>query len=325
MRILIAESEGFSRAALARLRQRADVVTADLDRAGLLDAVSDVDILWVRLRHHIDEEIFQRAPKLRALVSNTTGLTHIDLAAAHARSVRVLSLRGQTDFLRTVPATAELTLALLLALVRHVPAACAHVRAGGWNRYPFQGHDLSGKVAGIVGYGRLGARVAGYLRAMGMHVIATTRDTDPIVDPVERLPLMDLLAAADVVTMHVDLNPQTHGMMDVPQFAAMKRGAWFINTSRGEVIDEPALLGALEGGHLGGAALDVLAHEHELGGTPRPLVQYAATHDNLLITPHIGGYTQESLARTEEFLAEELIAYLDHRLPESTAAQAVQR
>ncbi len=323
MRILIAESDGFSPVALARLQSKIEVVTADLDRAQLLVAVGDVDALWVRLRNRIDREVLEHAPSLRVLVTNTTGLNHIDLDAARERSVHVISLRGETDFLRTIRATAELTLALLLALVRKLPAACNHVRAGGWDRYGFQGHDLFGKTAGIVGYGRLGAVVSSYLKALGMRVTAATKEPHPPIEEIEVVPLHVLLPKADVVTVHVDLTSETHGLIGAQQFAAMKPGAWLVNTSRGEVVDEAALLAALESGHLGGAALDVLSDEHALVGRHRPLVQYAATHDNLLITPHIGGYTKESLARTEEFLADRLLAHFGMPPGHDSAAPAV--
>ena len=313
MRILIAESEGFAPAALQRLRERAVVVEADVSRAGLLAAMGSVDALWVRLRHQIDEEVLSAAPRLRVIVTNTTGVNHIDLDAARRRGIKVISLRGEVELLKTVRGTAELTLGLVLALVRHLPAATAHVREGGWDRYPFKGHDLYEKTAGIVGFGRLGQIVASYLRALGMRVIATTRDGDRTkrVEGVTMVRLEELLGQADLVSLHVDLNPETRGMMGVRQFAAMKRGAWLVNTARGEVVDEAALLDALKSGTLAGAALDVVAGEPMVDVRNRPLLQYAATHDNLIVTPHIGGYTFESLARTEQYLADKLLDFLD--------------
>lgn len=307
--VLIAEANGFSPLALRQLREHAHVVEADLDRAGLLAAVAEADVLWVRLRNRIDDEVLQAGRRLRAIVTNTTGLTHIDVAGAERRGIAVLSLRGEADFLRTVRATAELTLGLMVALVRRLPAAAAHAAAGGWDRYGFKGHDLYEKTAGIVGLGRLGRIVAGYARALEMQVLATSVAAEP-AEGVTMVPLDELLARADLVTIHVDLNPGTRGFFGAAEFAAMKPGAWFVNTSRGEVIDEPALLDALERGRLAGAALDVLAGEPP--GAGHPLVRYAATHDNLILTPHIGGYTTESLARTELHLTSLLLQAL-HR------------
>jgi D-3-phosphoglycerate dehydrogenase len=313
MKILLAESEGFAPEALVRLRDRAEVIEADLRRTELLDAVGDADVLWVRLRTQIDREVFAAAPRLRVLVTNTTGLNHIDLDEARRRGVHVISLRGEVELLRTIRATAELTLSLALALVRQLPAAAAHVAQGGWNRYQFKGHDLYEKTAGIVGYGRLGSIVASYFRALGMSVVTTTRETDPgpSSDQVSVLPLDELLRQSDLVSVHVDLNAGTHGLFGPDQFATMKPGAWFVNTSRGEVVDETALLGALSSGRLRGAALDVVCDELSPDLHQRPLLRYAATHDNVIITPHIGGYTFESLARTEQHLAGRLLEYLE--------------
>lgn len=304
--ILVAESAGFSPDALASLRQHATVVAADLDRAQLISAVADADVLWVRLRSRIDDEVFAAAPRLRVVVSNTTGLNHIDLDAAARRGIEVLSLRGDTQFLQTVRGTAELTLALTLALVRRVPAAAAHAAGGGWDRYRFKGHDLYGKTAGIIGFGRLGRIVATYLQALGMRVVATTLDPAP-AEGVTFVPLDALLRESDLVSVHVDLNPGSRGLLGAREFAAMQPHAWFVNTARGEVVDEAALLAALEDGRIAGAALDVVAGEPPAGGARHPLVAYAATHDNLLLTPHIGGYTFESLERTEQHLAGRLL------------------
>ena len=310
MTILIAESVGFAPLALQRLRQRAHVIEGDLDRAELLAAVSSADVLWVRLRNQVDEEVLNAATRLRVIVTNTTGLNHVDVDAARQRGICVLSLRGETEVLRTVRGTAELTLGLILALVRRVPAAAAHVNAGGWNRYGFKGHDLYEKTAGIVGLGRLGQIVATYLQALGMHVLATTPESGG-APGVTLVPLDELLTLADVVSVHVDLNPGTRGLIGEREFATMKNGAWFVNTSRGEVVDEPGLLAALERGTLAGAALDVLAGEPPVNMPFHPLVRYAATHDNLILTPHIGGYTFESLARTELHLTTVLMRVLD--------------
>ncbi|MCX6360317.1 MAG: hydroxyacid dehydrogenase [Armatimonadetes bacterium] len=312
LRIVVAESDGFSPAAAERLRGLGDVAFADADRAGLAALVRDADVLWVRLRHRIDADLLAAAPRLRAIVSPTTGLNHIDLDEAARRGVAVLSLRGETEFLRTVRATAEHTVGLLLALVRRIPGAARHVSAGGWNRDAFRGGELYGKTAAVVGYGRLGRIVAGYLAAFGMRVAAVDPNVEAAdVDPGTRLcALGEALAEADVVTLHVNLDATTTGLFGAERFAAMRAGALLVNTARGELLDEAALLSALEQGRLAGAALDVLADERSDGMGGRPLVEYARTHDNLIITPHIGGATRESMAKTEAFMAGRLAEFL---------------
>ena len=311
-RILVAESDRFTARAESILRDLGDVQLADLDRAGLLRNLGDTDVLWVRLRHRIDAEVMALAPRLKFIVSPTTGLNHIDLAAAAQRGVHVVSLRGETGFLREIRATAEHTLALALALLRHLPGACNHVKAGGWNRDLFWGRELAGKSVGIIGFGRLGQIVAEYFQAFGCRVLAT----DPLVASaavtpnVSFVPLAELLATADLVTLHVNLSDTSQRFFGRDQFARMKTGSWFINTARGELVDEVALLAALESRQLAGAAVDVLADESSVGMQNHPLVQYSRTHDNLIITPHLGGCTFESVEKTEVFLAEKLRSLL---------------
>jgi D-3-phosphoglycerate dehydrogenase / 2-oxoglutarate reductase len=308
-RILIAESHGFPQPALERLRDAADVVAADLDRPQLERAVADADILWVRLRHQIDAALLSLAPHLQVIATPTTGLTHIDLEAVENRGIELLCLRGETDFLREVRATAEHTIGLMLSLLRHIPAAVEHVCGGGWDRDAFQGGELYGKTVAVVGYGRLGRIVARYLAAFGCRVLVC----DPHVQPrsveagVELVPLEEAIPLADVVTLHVNLTGSSRQFFGVRQFDSMKPGSSFLNTSRGELVDEEALLDALRSGRLAGAALDVLCEEHSTGMGWHALVQYAIGHRNLIITPHIGGCTVESMQKTELFLCQKLL------------------
>jgi D-3-phosphoglycerate dehydrogenase len=306
--ILVAESQGFSKDATALLRRVGRVLLNDVDRTELLHAVAPVDVLWVRLRHHIDEELMERAPRLKVIVTPTTGLNHIDMEEAARRGIRVLSLRGETEFLKNVHATAEHTVGLILSLLRHIPEARAHVVGGGWSRDGFRGSELAGKTVGIVGYGRLGRIISRLLLAFETRVLASdphvwTTDVDPGVQVV---PLTELLQQADIVSLHVNLYAETTGFFGKEHFAQMKPGARFVNTARGELVDETALLEALRSSHLSGAALDVLTEERSTGMGNHPLVRYARGHDNLLLTPHIGGCTTESMEKTELHMARKL-------------------
>ncbi len=306
--ILVAESNGFPRAAAETLRLAANLKLADLDRNQLLREARAADVLWVRLRNLIDAEVIEAAPRLKIIVTPTTGLNHIDLVEAERRDIQILSLRGETEFLKEVRATAEHTIGLILALVRNTAAASASVLKGAWNRDLFRGDELYGKTVGVVGYGRLGRIVARHLRAFEMRVLTYDPQLNPtsVEDGVEFVSLPELLRQADIVTLHVNLCAETSGFFGALQFAAMKRGARLINTSRGELIDEQALLAALSSGHLAGVALDVLSNENSGGMENHPLIKYARHHPNLLITPHIGGCTSESMEKTELFLAEKL-------------------
>lgn len=311
-KVLVSECDRFSSEAAEILSGIADVSFRDLNRAELLDSVEEFEVLWVRLRHQIDRQVLEQGPNLKFICSPTTGLNHIDLDEADRRGIRVLSLRGEVDFLREIRATAEHTIGLMLSLLRKLPAAIDHVNHGGWDRDPFCGGELHRKTIGVVGFGRLGRLVARYASAFDARVLVADPnvDQDQIPDAVKKVSIETLLGMSDIVTLHVNLCDATSGFFGKDHFALMKENTWFINTSRGELVDETALLESLTSGRLRGAALDVLSGERATGMGDHPLVRYANQHSNLLITPHIGGCTAESMAKTEIFLAEKLCAAL---------------
>ncbi|MBN2386555.1 MAG: hypothetical protein JXB85_06005 [Anaerolineales bacterium] len=311
IRILNLEPENYSGEALALLQSLGEVDAGPHGRAALLELVGRYQVLIVRLAHQIDREVLGRATRLRVLVSATTGLDHIDVAAAEALGVTILSLRGETEFLRNIPATAEHTWGLLLALVRNLPAAHASVLAGEWQRDRFRGHDLAGQTLGLLGLGRIGEKVARYGLAFGMRVTAFDPYRTGWPEGVERLSRQsELLQQSRILSIHVPLNAETEGLVGAAELALLPPGAWLINTARGQVLDEQALLAALEGRHLAGAALDVLSDERGGALAESALVRYACEHANLILTPHIGGATGESMAATEVFMAHKLSAFL---------------
>ena len=312
-RILVTESKGFSAVAERVLKELGAVKMADIhNRAELLALTTNATVLWIRLRHRIDSEVLDAAPALRCIVTPTTGLNHIDVEAAAAHGTTILSLRGETDFLKDVRATAEHTLALTLALLRRLPSAAAHAACGGWDRDSFRGRELYGKTIGIVGYGRVGRIVARYCRAFDCNVLAT----DPRLSPADveagtdLVSLGELLQRADIVSVHASYSRESHGFFGKTEIDSMCPGAWLINTARGELVDSNALLAALASGRIAGAALDVLDGEFAGVGAENPLVTYARAHDNLLLTPHIGGCTIESMEKTEGYMAGRLREFL---------------
>ncbi len=323
-KILIAEPLDFSAAAIALLQTAGEVELRRCGREELTDAFAAYDVVWFRLGHRIDEAMLGRRPRCRILATPVTGLDHIDLAACEARGIRVISLRGETEFLKNVRATAELTIGLTLSLLRNIPAAHAAARDGIWKRDRFRGRELFGRTVGIVGVGRLGTLVAGMFRAFGSRVIGYDPREDFPQDAAERIPtLAELLTQADIVIVLVRYDESTHHLLGDREFSRMKLGAVLINTSRGGVVDEAALIAALDSGRLAGAALDVLDGEPEIDRN-HPLVAYARDHANLLLTPHIGGNTVESFEKTELFLAEKVVRAvqelrLEHRIVEHGA------
>lgn len=312
IRILNAEPQAYSPEAQWILTKLGAVVERELSRSELLQEVQGYDVLIVRLAHQIDREVLEAGCRLKAIVTATTGLDHVDANFAQSRGITVLSLQGETEFLRTVSATAEHTWALLLALLRRVPQASAAVQQGGWDRDAFRGRELDGKRLGIVGLGRVGQKVAHYAQAFNMVVGAYDPYALEWVEGVWRAPsLADLLHRSDVLSLHAPLTSETEGMIGADELAQLPPGAVLVNTSRGQLLNEEALVRALEGGHLGGAALDVVSQEREPAQRREsPLLGYAACHDNLLFTPHIGGATHESMAKTEIFMARKLERFL---------------
>ena len=313
LRILNVEPDQYSDDARSILKTIGHLVEQNMERNELLECIHEFDVLIVRLRHQVDAELMDAASNLKVIVSATTGLDHIDLEHAAKRKITVLSLRGETEFLRSIPATAELTWGLLLALTRNIPSAHASVLNGEWERDRFKGHELLGKRLGILGLGRIGEKVAAYGIAFGMKVIAYDpyrKDTLPCIAMKDALET--LLRETDVLSIHVPLNSETEGMIGAKEIGSLPQGSYLTNTARGAVLDENALLEALQTGYLAGAALDVLSRERMPGTSP--LIEYARTHSNLLLTPHIGGVTYESMRATEMFMAEKLERHVKDRL-----------
>lgn len=313
--ILVAEKSSFSLRGLQALAEIGPVSARDLSQSELVEAVNGYSILIIRLGLQVTAEVMRANPKLLAIGTPTTGLDHLDLETAHHLGIEILSLKGERAFLDQVYATAEHTMALMLALLRHVPAAFNAVKRYEWRRDIYRGYELNGKTLGIVGCGRLGGMVARYGMAFGMRVLAYDPYQPMLPEGVLGYDgLAEMLGECDIVSIHVPLNEETRGMFSEDRFNRLRSGAWLVNTARGAVIDANALIRALESGRLAGAALDVLPAEGELKpGKSNALIEYARAHDNLLITPHIGGATQESVEKADLFLARKLDQFLKTR------------
>ncbi len=308
--VVILEPEHYSEEAL-RLYGRLGSVSAERfaeDRRA--KELADARVLVIRLGK-ITKETLDLAPKLEVIASPTTGLNHIDMEEVERRGIKIVSLKGRRDITEKIYATSEHTIALLFALIRRIPSFHQHVIGGGWDRQRFIGSEVSGKTIGIVGCGRLGIRVAEILKAMGAHVVGTDpyQAKEHIPSFIEMLSEKELLERSDIVSLHVDLRSDNEHMFGESQFAAMKPGAYFINTSRGQLVDERAMLVALESGRLAGAATDVMDNEDPKGAhlSGNSLIEYAQAHENVIITPHIGGATKESMAMTEDAIALEVL------------------
>lgn len=303
----IVVADPLSAAGLALLREAgAEVVDLGAgDRARLLDLVADADALLVRSRTRVDAELLRAGRRLQVVGRAGIGVDNVDMATATELGILVVNA-PTANLLSAV----EHTFALLLALARNIPAADASLKAGEWKRSRFEGMELKDKTLGIVGLGRIGQQVAARARTFEMKVVAF----DPYLAPeqgdrlgTELIDLDTLLATADVVTLHVPFTEETAGLLNAERLGRMKPGALLVNCSRGGVVDEAALLAALESGHLGGAALDVLAEE-----PPRDLA--LVRHPRVVATPHLGAQTAEAQERTATETAQTVLAALEGSL-----------
>jgi lactate dehydrogenase-like 2-hydroxyacid dehydrogenase len=268
-------------------------------RRDLSDALHDAQGLLIDSHVTADSALLELAPHLRALSTISVGSDHIDLAAASRRAIAVTHTPVLSD------AVADLTLALILMTARRLGEAVDIVANGGWDD-ALLGTDLRSKTLLIVGFGRIGQEVARRALGFKMHVCAfDTRAEVGEIAGVERVAtLADGLARADIVSLHVDLNPTTRHLIDEGALAAMKPTAFLINTSRGGVVDQPALTSALVENRLGGAGLDVLASEPPGAGEPLLAMR------NVVVLPHIGSATIETRRAMLNCAIDNLVACL---------------
>lgn len=272
--------------------------------AALIAACRDADAILARLAT-VTRGVIEAAPRLRIVARHGVGVDAVDLEAATSRGV-VVTTTGAAN----AAAVAEYTFALLLGLLRRVPAADAGMRAGHWSRAPLVGAELDGKTLGVIGIGAIGHRVARQGLGFGMRVLAhdPMLQTAPVPD-VEMVALPRLLAEADVISLHMRLDAGTHGMIGAAALAAMKPSAVLVNTARGELVDEPALVAALRAGGIAGAALDTFAEEPLAAASPLRAM------DNVILSPHVAGQTREALARVGIAAADAILDELAGRRP----------
>ncbi|RXP52737.1 hypothetical protein EC396_10910 [Lutibacter sp. HS1-25] len=271
----------------------------------LVDCLKQCDIFWFRLNHKLTRSIL-KGVKCKYILCAVTGLDHIDIKSCEEFGIKVISLKNEFEFLREIRATAEHTFGLMLALIRKSKSAFKHVESGLWNRYLFEGTELYEKKIGILGFGRLGEIVANYAFAFGMEVYyydiihKTTNSSFMKCESAE-----ELFSIVDVLSIHLPYNEQTHFMVNKRLLNYMKPGCFLINTSRGGLVNEDELALMIKKRKIGGYATDVLYGEPTIEN--HPLVHLSKTHENVLITPHIGGNTYESIERTENFVAQKLL------------------
>jgi glyoxylate reductase len=273
----------------------------------LQEGAREAEGLLCLLTDQIDASLLDACPRLRVVSSCSVGLDHVDLGEATRRGIPV----GHTPGVLT-ETTAELAFALLLAAARRIPEADRFVREGHWTPARswepdlLLGRDLHGARLGIVGLGAVGREVARRASGFGMRVLGWSRSPGE-VPGVERVPFPDLLSASDFLSIHVALTPETRGLVGADEIARMPRGAILVNTARGGIVDEMALLAALESGRIAAAALDVFESE------PLPAASPLRRAPNLILAPHIGSATIATRSRMADLAVENLLAGLQGR------------
>lgn len=298
-------SDPISEKGLAKLREAGDVevdVRTGLSPQELAAIIGEYDALIVRSQTKVTAELINAGRRLKVIGRAGVGVDNIDVAAATSRGIIVLNApEGNTI------SAAEHTWAMLLALARQIPDACASLKAGQWDRKRFLGVELAGKVLGVIGFGRIGSEVARRAQGFRMHVLAY----DPFLSleraeamGVEMVELEELFRRSDFITVHTPMTPETRHLIGERQLAMMKDGVRIVNVARGGIVDEAALLAALESGKVAGAALDVFEEE------PPPASSPLIRHPRVVVTPHLGASTVEAQENVAVDVAEELIKAL---------------
>ena len=307
IRVLLLENVNDSAVALFHAAGYTNLtrLTKALDGEALREALEGAHILGIRSRTQLTDEVFAAADRLMAVGCFSVGTNQVDLDAARRLGIPVFN----APFSNT-RSVAELVIGEIVMLLRRIVPRSVSAHTGGWDKSADGSFEVRGKTLGIVGYGNIGSQLSNLAEAMGMKVIfhdLTDKLRHGNTEPVDSLEA--LLAQADVVTLHVPETPQTFNMIAEPQIRMMRKGAYLINNSRGTVVDLEALAAALKDGHLAGAAVDVFpvepASNKERFNTPLQGI------DNVILTPHIGGSTEEAQERIGAEVAKKLIEYSD--------------
>jgi phosphoglycerate dehydrogenase-like enzyme len=289
---------------------RANVVRVASNHEALKSAIKTSDaILDASMKVRITDALVASAQRLRIISCATTGSDHIERDELNRRGIPVRTLGEDKELLLNLTPAAELSWALLLACARMLPAAVAHVKNGGWNRELFPGVMLKGKRIGIIGCGRIGTWMSRFAEAFDMDIVGYDPHIVQFPARIKPLPLKELVRTSDFITIHVPLNENTRDFFSEACFSDLKTGAILINTSRGAVLDEKALLRALESKRLRSAGLDVLTDEPDIGKSP--LLHYARTHENLIITPHCGGFSHDAVRIVCRRAVEKIVEHLN--------------
>jgi len=308
MKILCPDPKNFSNAAINFLQKKFDLTLCTPDEFLALNSLNEFDCLLIRFNTIIDKKVLNKLQHLKYILCPTTGLDHIDVNSAEKRGIKIISLKGDVDFLKSITSTAELAFLLILSSVRKVNVAFDEVYNRNWNLNIQSGNELKNKTIGILGLGRLGNIVAKYAKCFDMNVyyFDIEEKTDIYYNRVNSLE--ELIEVSDILSIHIPLNKKTKGLIGQNEFRIFNRCKYLINTSRGAIINSKSLIQYMDRTSDFHAALDVLEDEKN---PENSLVEYSLKNKNLIITPHIGGNTKEAIENTDMHIINKFIKLID--------------
>ncbi len=305
MKIGILEPKRFSKNAIKELNNIGNVEIFDINKK-LKEFIEDKEIIFIRLKYYIGVDFFQKAKLLKYLCTPTTGLTHIDLDEAEKRNIMIISLKGHVEFLNNIHATPEHTIGLIIALLRNYKNAFLNLENPEWNRDKYWGNEIYKNKIGIIGFGRVGKILAKFLEAFEpeLYYFDIDENINPIHSALKIDNIENLIQKSNIIILSASYSKESAGLLSPPLINLMK-DKFFINISRGELIDEDYLIEKIISGHFKGVGLDVISNETREDNRLKMFLELTKSN-NLILTPHISGATYQSISTTENFIVEKL-------------------
>jgi len=307
MQIGILELKDFSKEALNILSSIGNVKV--FNNIDLETFLLDKEIIFIRLEYFINEDFINKAKKLKYICTPTTGLNHIDLDECKKRDIKIISLKGEYEFLSTIRATPEHTFGLVLSLLRNYKSAFLSQNNSEWNREKYKGFELYQNSVGIIGFGRVGKILAKYFEAFDVKVyFYDIDDSIKEINNSSRISsIEELIKKSNIIILSASYSENNHQFFN-KQYIDLLENKYFINTARGELIDESYLIEKLKEDFFKGLAIDVIQNEQSTNNLDKFLK--LSEDKNFIITPHIAGATYSSMYRTEEFIVKKLMESL---------------
>ena len=311
MKLICPDPKTFSIECIKEIKRIFNTNLQEINQKKFNKIGKNYDVILTRFTRYVGKDILSTNTKVKYILTPTTNPEdYIDLKTAKKLGIKVFSLVGENKFLNKISATAEHTWLLILALSRNLISASTNISLTKWSPVGHKGMELQGKTIGIVGLGRLGKKVANYAKSFGMNVIFFDQNVNKSKKYKKINSLSLLISKSNIVSIHASLNNKTFHLFNKKILSKFKKGSLIINTSRGEIIDAKSLVYFLKNKRIKGAAVDLIENEVFLEKRKNdPLIKYAKKNKNIIITPHLGGYTVESVKETDLFILKKFKNY----------------